>query len=175
MPEKKSKKTEAVKEEARGEVAAKSATATSTQAAASAKEGPKEAKAVKKSAPKREETARTEIAALKEGKARDIGVPVKNPPTHICSDKNCAYHGQLSVRGRIFEGTVISDKMDKGVVVEWDYLQALPKYKRFMRKKSRVVAHNPPCINAHKDNVVRIAECRPLSKTKSFVVIEIKK
>jgi len=156
MPEKKSKKTDVAKVEA---------------------QAPKKDSAEPKAAKKSVHTAgeKKQEAALKEGKARDIGVPVKNPPTHICSDKNCAYHGQLSVRGRIFEGTVISDKMDKGVVVEWDYLMALPKYKRFMRKKSRVVAHNPPCINAHKDNVVRIAECRPLSKTKSFVVIEIKK
>ncbi len=109
---------------------------------------------------------------LKEGAARDIGVPVANPPKLACSDLHCPYHGHLSVRGRIFEGTVISDKMDKGVVVEWDYLMELPKYKRFMRKKSRVAAHNPPCINAHTGNIVRIAECRPLSKTKSFVVIE---
>ncbi|MBU4300779.1 MAG: 30S ribosomal protein S17 [Nanoarchaeota archaeon] len=114
-------------------------------------------------------------AQLKEGKTKDIGVPVSNPPKLACSDPNCPYHGHLSIRGRIFEGSVISDKMDKGVVVEWDYLMELPKYKRFMRKKSRVPAHNPPCINAHTGNVVRIAECRPLSKTKSFVVIEILK
>ena len=114
-------------------------------------------------------------AQLKEGKSRDIGVPVSNPPKLACSDLNCPYHGHLSIRGRIFEGAVISDKMDKGVIVEWNYLMALPKYKRFMRKKSRVPAHNPLCINAHVGNVVRIAECRPISKTKSFVVIEILK
>ncbi len=112
---------------------------------------------------------------LKEGKAKDIGVPVSNLPKLACSDPNCPYHGHLSIRGRIFEGAVISDKMDKGVIVEWNYLMELPKYKRFMRKKSRVPVHNPPCINAHTGNVVRIAECRPLSKTKSFVVIEVLK
>lgn len=131
----------------------------------------------KASAPKKEAAAKTnnheaKAVQLKEGKARDIGVPVSNPPKLACSDPHCPYHGHLSVRGRIFEGNVISDKMDRGIVVEWDYLLELPKYKRFMRKKSRVPAHNPPCINARTGNVVRIAECRPISKTKSFVVIE---
>lgn len=157
MADKKSKKTDDVKEEA----------------AVLKAEAKEQNKAAKKTSPKSAER-RKEEAALKEGRARDIGVPVKNPPALVCTDINCAYHGKLSVRGKIFEGTVISDKMDKGVVVEWDYLQALPKYKRFARKKSRVAAHNPPCINAHTGNIVRIAECRPLSKTKSFVVIEIK-
>ena len=136
-----------------------------------------EAPKAKATAPKKDHAAKnngfeSKAAQLKEGKAKDIGVPVSNPPKLACSDPNCPYHGHLSIRGRIFEGAVISDKMDKGVVVEWDYLLELPKYKRFMRKKSRVPAHNPPCINAHTGNVVRIAECRPLSKTKSFVVIE---
>jgi small subunit ribosomal protein S17 len=36
-------------------------------------------------------------------------------------------------------------------------------------------AHNPPCINAKEGDVVKIAECRPLSKTKKFVVIEVAK
>ncbi len=130
-------------------------------------------KPVKRAATRQEE--KKEAAVLKEGKARDIGVPVKNPPALVCTDINCAYHGKLSVRGRIFEGTVISDRMEKGVVVEWDYLQPLPKYKRFMRKKSRVAAHNPPCIKCAHGK--RRADCRmqALSKTKSFVVIEIKK
>ncbi len=136
---------------------------------------PKKA-AVRKNAPKiAADNAEKGAEPLKEGAARNIGVPVQNPPKLACSDPNCPYHGHLNIRGRIFEGTVISDKMDKGVVVEWDYLLELRKYKRFMRKKSRVPAHNPPCINARKGNAVRIAECRPLSKTKSFVVIEILK
>lgn len=129
----------------------------------------------KEAAAKNNTHTEAKAVQLKEGKARDIGVPVSNPPKLACSDQNCPYHGHLSIRGRIFEGKVISDKMDKGVIVEWDYLLELKKYKRFMRKKSRVPAHNPQCINAHTGNIVRIAECRPLSKTKSFVVIEILK
>ncbi|UCD03455.1 MAG: 30S ribosomal protein S17, partial [Candidatus Aenigmatarchaeota archaeon] len=39
------------------------------------------------------------------------------------------------------------------------------------RRKSRIAAHNPPCINAKEDDRVTIAECRPLSKTKAFVIV----
>lgn len=124
-----------------------------------------EEKHVTESAPK------TAKAAKKTG-VRDIGIDVTHIPTQVCQDDKCPYHGHLKIRGRVFTGQVKSDKMKNGVVVEWDYLQAMPKFQRFMRKKSRVVAHRPDCITAHIGDNVRIAECRPLSKTKKFVVIE---
>jgi small subunit ribosomal protein S17 len=101
-----------------------------------------------------------------------IGIPVKNPPKEVCDDELCPYHGHLKIRGKIFQGEVVSAKMDKTVVVEWSYLRKIKKLKRYMRCKTKLAAHNPPCINAKEGDVVRIAECRPISKTKSFVVIE---
>ena len=106
-------------------------------------------------------------------KVRDIGIDVKNPPSRVCSDEKCPYHGHLKIRGKIFQGVVLSAKMDKTVVVGWEYLRKIKKLKRYMRCRTKVAAHNPPCINAKEGDVVRIAECRPLSKTKSFVVIEV--
>ncbi len=93
-------------------------------------------------------------------------------PKKTCNDKNCPFHGQLSVRGRILEGVVVSAKMDKTVIVRRDYLYYVPKFKRYERRHSHIPAHNPPCINAKEGDKVRIAECRPISKTVSFVVIE---
>jgi small subunit ribosomal protein S17 len=58
------------------------------------------------------------------------------------------------------------------VVVEREYLHYVPKYMRYERRRSRIHAHNPPCINAKVGDRVKIAECRPISKTVSFVVIE---
>ena len=89
-----------------------------------------------------------------------------------CNDRNCPFHGSLSVRGRTLDGIVISDKMDKTVIVRRDYLKYVPKFKRYERRHSHIPAHNPPCINAKTGDKVRIAECRPISKTVSFVVIE---
>ena len=70
------------------------------------------------------------------------------------------------------EGVVISAKMDKTVVVRRDYLKYVPKFKRYERRHSHIPAHNPPCINIEEGNRVKIAECRPISKTVSFVVVE---
>lgn len=103
---------------------------------------------------------------------KDIGIPVKNKPTKDCTDKYCPYHGNLKIRGRTFLGTITSDKMTSSVVVSWPYTTALPKYERMIRNNSKVTAHIPPCIHAKKNDKVLIAECRPLSKKKTFVVIE---
>ena len=104
-------------------------------------------------------------------KHNNIGYDVK-PPEKTCKDKFCPFHGKLSVRGSILEGTVVSDKMSKSIVIERNYLHFVPKYERYERRRKRLAAHNPVCINAKKGDKVKIAECRPLSKTKHFVVIE---
>jgi len=101
-----------------------------------------------------------------------VGLEGVKPPARECDDKNCPFHGNLKVRGTVLEGTVVSDKMHKTVIVRVDYLKYDRKYKRYERRRSRIPAHNPPCIDARVGDRVRIAECRPLSKTKAFVVIE---
>ena len=104
-------------------------------------------------------------------KARNIGLNIK-PPEKICNDPKCPWHGKLSVRGRQFIGKVVSAKANKTAVVTWEYPFFIFKYERYERRRSRVNAYNPECISAKKGDMVRIAECRPLSKTKSFVIIE---
>jgi small subunit ribosomal protein S17 len=89
-----------------------------------------------------------------------------------CDDRNCPFHGTLSTRGRVVEGVVVSAKMDKTVVVRRDYLKYVPKFKRYERRHSHIPAHSPPCINVKEGNRVKIAECRPISKTVSFVIVE---
>lgn len=93
-------------------------------------------------------------------------------PEKECEDPNCPFHGTLKVRGRVIEGVVASAKMEKTVIVRRDYLKYVPKYKRYERRHSHIPAHNPPCINAAENQKVKIAECRPIGKTVSFVVIE---
>jgi len=92
--------------------------------------------------------------------------------TKECNDVNCPIHGTLSTRGAVLEGIVASDKMDKTVIVQRDYHIRLKKYERYRQSRSRIPAHNPPCINAKTGDRVRIMECRRLSKTVSFVVTE---
>jgi len=89
-----------------------------------------------------------------------------------CSDLNCPFHGRLSTRGRQFTGTVISTKMRKTAVVEFERLNFLKKYERYEKRMTRLNAHNTECLNAKDGDTVSVIECRPLSKTKSFVIME---
>lgn len=93
-------------------------------------------------------------------------------PKKSCNDKNCPFHGTLSVRGRVFEGVVTTSKMDKTAIIEREYLQFSPKYVRYEKRRGHIPSHNPPCINAKEGQHVKIVECRPLSKTVSFVIVE---
>jgi small subunit ribosomal protein S17 len=101
-----------------------------------------------------------------------LGLDV-TPPETTCTDDNCPFHGTLSVRGQTIEGTVASTDMDKTVVVEREYDVAVPKYDRLMKRRSRVPAHAPPCLDLAVGDAVTIAETRPLSKTKSHVVVGV--
>lgn len=94
------------------------------------------------------------------------------PPEKKCEDPNCPFHGTLSVRGQLLEGEVVSDKLDKTVVVRMEYAKKIPKYERYERRSSKLHAHSPPCINAKEGDRVKMGECRKLSKQKSFVVLE---
>jgi small subunit ribosomal protein S17 len=69
-------------------------------------------------------------------------------------------------------GRVVSDKMDKTVVVAVDYLKPHPLYRKIIRKTSKFHAHDEE--NACKvGDIVRIEETRPLSRTKRWRVVEI--
>ncbi|MDY6818915.1 MAG: 30S ribosomal protein S17 [Halobacteriales archaeon] len=100
-----------------------------------------------------------------------IGLNVQQPET-TCSDANCPFHGSLSVRGQMVTGTVASTDMEKTVIVEREYDVFVPKYDRYMKRRSRIPAHAPPCLELQDGDTVRIVETRPLSKTKSHVVVE---
>jgi len=93
-------------------------------------------------------------------------------PKKTCDDRDCPFHGEISVRGRVLDATVVSAKMDKTIVVEHNYLHFVPKFRRYEKRRSRISSHISPCINVKEGNRVRIAECRPISKTVSFVVVE---
>jgi small subunit ribosomal protein S17 len=80
----------------------------------------------------------------------------------------------VPTRGSVIEGVVVSDKMNKTVTVRADYIIKVPKYDRMKRRHTKIKARNPPEIDAKIGDFVKIAECRPLSKTVHFIVIEKK-
>lgn len=102
-----------------------------------------------------------------------IGIEVPEPDS-ICNDPNCPFHGTLPVRGQVLEGVVTSYKADRTITVERSYYKFINKYERYEKRNSKIKAHKPDCINVNIGDTVKIAECRPLSKTKNFVVVGIK-
>ena len=72
---------------------------------------------------------------------------------------------------RVLTGTVVSDKMDKTVVVRIDRRVMHPLYKKIVTRSSRFAAHDGDNSCAIGDQV-RIRECRPLSRRKRFEVLE---
>jgi small subunit ribosomal protein S17 len=71
---------------------------------------------------------------------------------------------------RILQGVVVSDKMDKTIVVQVERRVMHPIYKKFVRRTKKYAAHDE--ANAHKiGETVRIQECRPISKRKRWEVM----
>ena len=103
-------------------------------------------------------------------KVKDIGLDVPLP-SKTCNDVNCPFHGSLRVRGILIEGKIVSFKMDKTAVLEREYLNYVKKYKRYERRRSKISVHVPPCLDVKEGDLVIAGECRPISKTVSFVVI----
>lgn len=74
---------------------------------------------------------------------------------------------------RILQGTVVSDKGDKTVVVSVERRLRHPLYKKFIRRSKRYHAHDET-NEARQGDIVRIVECRPVSKLKQWQVLEVK-
>jgi len=71
---------------------------------------------------------------------------------------------------RILQGVVVSDKMDKSVVVRVERRVMHPVYKKYIKRSAKYTAHDEH--NACKvGDIVQIMESRPLSKTKTWVVV----
>lgn len=102
---------------------------------------------------------------------KNIGIEGVTAPQKTCDDENCPFHGSLRVRGILIEGKLIRYRAQKSGVVEREYLAYDVKYKRYERRKSKLHVHIPPCLDVKEGDNVLIAECRPIAKSISFVVI----
>jgi len=75
-------------------------------------------------------------------------------------------------RRKTIEGVVVGDKMDKMVVVRTERRMRHPVYKRVVRQRAKVYAHDEQGI-AKLGNRVRLVETRPLSRLKRWRVVEV--
>ncbi len=72
---------------------------------------------------------------------------------------------------RILQGTVVSDKMDKTITVLVERRVMHTKFKKYVKKSAKYAAHDEANMCKIGD-VVSIEECRPISKNKSWKVVE---
>ncbi|RZU47331.1 SSU ribosomal protein S17P [Fluviicoccus keumensis] len=73
---------------------------------------------------------------------------------------------------RTLTGKVISNKMDKSITVLIERRVQHPVYGKFIRRSTKLHAHDENNVCKEGD-VVTIAECRPLSKTKAWTLVEV--
>jgi len=87
-----------------------------------------------------------------------------------CKDFACPRHGQISLRGRSFKGTVIR-KFAKRIVIEFERTIFIKKYERYSKRKTKLHARLPECMNKDVEvgDYVEIKECRPISKIVHFI------
>ncbi len=89
----------------------------------------------------------------------------------ICHDEKCPFHGTLSVRGRYFQG-IVKKIFGKRAVVEFERFIYYKKYERYAKARTRLHAYIPSCLDIAIGNIVKVGECRRLSKIMHFVVLK---
>ena len=106
---------------------------------------------------------------------RNIGLAVKKPPkNHSITKITNPFAGSLPIHGKIFEGVVTKAKAKGTVVLERNAPIYFTKFRRYGRSKNKIHAHVPSNLSVHEGDTVIAAECRPISKSVSFVVVEVK-
>lgn len=78
----------------------------------------------------------------------------------------------MKANKKTFTGQVVSDKMDKTVVVAVTTRRLHPLYKKYVKHTKKVKAHDER-NEAHTGDTVRVVECRPLSKDKCWRLTQI--
>lgn len=73
---------------------------------------------------------------------------------------------------KVFQGRVVSDKMDKTIVIQVDGRKVHPLYKKYVRFSKKLKAHDEQ-NEAHVGDTVRVVESRPMSKDKAWRLFEI--
>ncbi|KAH7104787.1 ribosomal protein S17-domain-containing protein [Auriculariales sp. MPI-PUGE-AT-0066] len=109
---------------------------------------------------------------------KDVGLGFKTPSDAINGtyiDKKCPFTGNVSIRGRILTGKVVSTKMTRTLIIRRDYLHYIPKYNRYEKRHKNLAAHVSPAFRVEVGDTVTVGQCRPLSKTVRFNVLRVSK
>ncbi|KAI9609453.1 hypothetical protein H4Q26_007409 [Puccinia striiformis f. sp. tritici PST-130] len=108
---------------------------------------------------------------------KDVGLGFKTPAEAINGtyiDKKCPFTGEVSIRGRILTGRVVSTKMTRTIIIRREYLHFIPKYSRYEKRHQNMAVHCSPAFRVEIGDQVTVGQCRPLSKTVRFNVLRSK-
>ncbi|MCC4834632.1 30S ribosomal protein S17 [Shewanella sp. 1_MG-2023] len=78
----------------------------------------------------------------------------------------------MSDKARTMQGRVISNKMDKSITVAISRQVKHPIYGKYIKRTTKIHAHDET-NQCNEGDVVTISQCRPLSKTKSWTLVEV--
>merc|ERR1712196_142880 len=110
---------------------------------------------------------------------KKIGLGFKTPQAAIEGryvDHKCPFTSDISIRGRIFKGVVLSTKMKNTVTLRRGYLHYIKKYNRFEKRHHNLPAHLTPAFGRTRTgDIVTVGQCRPVSKTVRFSVVRVEK
>ncbi|KFH68822.1 small subunit ribosomal protein S11e [Podila verticillata NRRL 6337] len=110
---------------------------------------------------------------------KEVGLGFKTPKEAIEGhyiDKKCPFTGDVSIRGRILTGEIISTKMKRTIIIRREYLHFISKYNRYEKRHKNLAAHmSPAFIGVQQGDSVTVGQCRPLSKTVRFNVLKVQK
>ncbi|MBB3107669.1 small subunit ribosomal protein S17 [Psychrobacter luti] len=81
-------------------------------------------------------------------------------------------NNQTETNASVLTGRVVSDKMDKSITVLIERLVRHPLYGKQLRRSTKIKAHDENNV-CQQGDLVRIKETRPISKTKSWTLVEV--
>ncbi|XQJ30922.1 Ribosomal protein S17, putative [Leishmania guyanensis] len=108
--------------------------------------------------------------------AKKIGLGFKTPAKALNGkyiDRKCPFTSNVVIRGRILRGIVHSTKMHRTIVIRRNYLHFIKKYQRYQKRHKSLAVHCSPAFDPKQGDEVVVGQCRPLSKTIRYNVLEV--
>jgi small subunit ribosomal protein S17 len=99
-------------------------------------------------------------------------IEIAEVKTHVVAEEIVKDLAPVKINKRVLQGKVVSNKADKTIIIKVERQVSHPIYKKYYKKTNKFMAHdeNNDC---NQGDDVRVRECRPLSKRKSWELVEI--
>jgi len=88
-------------------------------------------------------------------------------------DNKDPFTSNITIRGKIIKGIVISTKMNRTIIIRRDYMQYDKKYNRYAKRHQNVPVHISPAFSVKEGDIVIAGQCKPISKTVRFNALKV--